>query len=150
MNLQPTGSIKMTRRFLEPPPALWQAWIDPKLVQLWFGSDPKGTVLWVQLDVRAGGKFEVIFANADGTAYTCFGSYKEVELNRRLTFTWSWKNTPDIEELVDVRLQEDGLGTLMTFVHANIDPNTSHGYEIGWSTTFDKLEKALKHLRTSE
>ena len=144
MNIQPAHSIKIIRHFVEPPLKLWQAWTDPELVRLWFGSDPNGVVVQARLDVQVGGKFEVTFANSDMTEYTCYGTYREVEPHSKLFFSWSWKNTPDVEELVSVLLQEDRSGTRMTFEHSNIDPNTSHGYEIGWSTTFEKLEKVLK------
>ena len=144
MNIQPAHSIRIIRHFVEPPLKLWQAWTDSELVRLWFGSDSNGVVLQARLDVQVGGKFEVTFANSDMTEYTCYGTYREVEPNSKLFFSWSWKNTPDVEELVSVLLQEDRSGTRMTFEHSNIDPNTSHGYEIGWSTTFEKLEKVLK------
>jgi uncharacterized protein YndB with AHSA1/START domain len=144
LDTRPPHSIRIMRHFVEPPVKLWQAWTDPQRVRLWFGSDPNGTVIQTQLDVQVGGKFEVTFANADRTTYTCYGTYREVEPNTKLIFSWSWKNTPDVEELVSVSLQADGSGTLMTFVHANIDPDTSHAYETGWSTTFEKLEKVLK------
>ena len=143
MNIQPAGRIRIIRHFVEPPLKIWQAWTHPEIVRLWFGSDPNGVVIRARLDVRVAGEFEVTFANSDNTEYTCYGTYREVEPNSTLCFSWSWKNTPDIEELVSVLLQEDRSGTLMTFEHSNIDPNTSHGYEIGWSTTFDKLEKVL-------
>ena len=31
----------------------------------------------------------------------------------------------------------------MTFEHANIDDNTTHNYEVGWKSTFKKLERIL-------
>jgi len=144
MSVQPAGSMRIVRYFVEPTIKLWQAWTDPELVRLWFGSDPNGVVSQARLDVQVGGKFEVTFANADMKEYTCYGVYQEVEPYSKLLFSWSWRNTPDIEELVRVVFREDRSGTLMTFEHSNIDPNTSHGYETGWSSTFDKLEKALK------
>jgi uncharacterized protein YndB with AHSA1/START domain len=143
MNIEPAGRIRIIRHFVVPTLKIWQAWTQPEIVRLWFGSDPNGVVVQARLDVRVGGEFEVTFANSDKTEFTCYGTYREIEPNSMLCFSWSWKNTPDIEELISVLLQEDGSGTLMTFEHSNIDPNTSHGYEIGWSTTFDKLEKVF-------
>lgn len=143
MSSPAAGSIRMIRRFAAPPAQLWQAWTDPERIRLWFGSDPNGVVTQAQLDVRVGGTFEVTFANSDMSEYTCFGTYQEVDPHRKLSFSWSWKNTPGVQEQVSVSLQEDQSGTLMTFEHANIDPNTSHGYENGWSSTFEKLQRAL-------
>jgi uncharacterized protein YndB with AHSA1/START domain len=138
------NSIKIERHFSAAPQKLWQAWTDPQIVKLWFGSDPNGTVSDAVLNVRVGGSFAVTFHNSTAEEYTAQGIYQQVELHQRLVFTWGWKNQPHIKELVAVQFQAEGDGTMMTFEHLDIDANTSHNYEIGWRTTFDKLEKALK------
>lgn len=138
------NSIKIERHFSGTPQKLWSAWTDPGIVKLWFGSDPNGTVLDAVLDVRVGGAFAVTFANFTGEEYTAQGIYQEVAPDKKLAFTWGWKNQPHIKESVAVHFQAEGDGTLMTFEHLDIDANTTHNYEIGWRTTFDKLEKALK------
>jgi uncharacterized protein YndB with AHSA1/START domain len=141
--LDQMNSLRIERRFSTTPHGLWQAWTDPQIVKLWFGSDPNGTVLDAVLDVRVGGAFAVTFANANGDEYTAQGIYQQVELDTKLAFTWGWKNQPHIKESVILQFQAQGNGTLMTFEHLDIDANTSHNYEIGWRSTFDKLEKAL-------
>jgi uncharacterized protein YndB with AHSA1/START domain len=144
MENRPDKKIEIIRRFAESPQKIWQAWTDPELVKLWFGSDPNGKVLSAHLDVRSGGKFEVTFTNSDKAEHTCFGAYKVIELYRKLSFSWTWKSIPEITELVTVLLQPDQTGTIMTFVHDDINPQTAHNYQIGWNSTFEKLEKVLK------
>ena len=113
-------------------------------MKLWFGSDPNGEVLDAKLDVQVNGSFSVTFANSDGTEFTAQGIYKEIEPNIRLVFTWGWANQPEVNELISLEFSPDGAGTLMTFEQSNIDPSTSmHNYEVGWRSTFQKLEKAL-------
>lgn len=113
-------------------------------MKLWFGSDPNGKVLDAKLDVQVNGSFSVTFANSDGTEFTAQGIYKEIEPNIRLVFTWGWANQPEVNELISLEFYPDGDGTLMTFEQSNIDPSTSmHNYEVGWRSTFQKLEKAL-------
>jgi uncharacterized protein YndB with AHSA1/START domain len=137
------NSIKIERHFSTTPQKVYEAWTNPEIIKLWFGSDPNGTGLDAVLDVRVGGSFAVTFANANGDKYTAQGIYQEVELHKKLAFTWGWKEQPHIKESVVVQFQAERDGTLMTFEHLDIDANTSHNYEIGWRTTFDKLEKAL-------
>jgi len=144
MQSQTNSSIRISRYFSQPPQEVWRAWTDPKLVLSWFGSDPQGTVLDASLDVHPGGAFEVTFRNSDGTQFTCTGVYKEIEKHQRLVFTWSWKDRPEVSELVTLVFQADQNGTLMMFEHANIDGGTTHDYETGWKRTFDKLERALQ------
>ena len=144
MQSQTNSSIRISRYFSQSPQEVWQAWTDPELVKSWFGSDPSGTVLDEALDVRLGGTFEVTFRNSDGTQFTCTGAYKEIEKDQKLVFTWTWKDRPEVLELVTLLIQAEQNGTLMIFEHANIDGGTTHDYEIGWKSTFDKLERTLQ------
>lgn len=138
------NSLKIERHFSATPQKLWGAWTDPGIVKLWFGSDPNGTVSDAVLDVRVGGNFAVTFHNSTAEEYTAQGIYQEVDLHKKLLFTWGWKDQPHIKEMVAVQFQPEDTGTLMTFEHLDIDANTSHNYEVGWRTTFDKLDRALK------
>jgi uncharacterized protein YndB with AHSA1/START domain len=144
MQSQTNSSIRISRYFSQSPQEVWQAWTDPELVKSWFGSDPNGTVLDAALDVRPGGTFEVTFRNSDGTQFTCTGAYKEIEKYQKLVFTWTWKDRPEVLELVTLLVQAAQNGTLMIFEHANIDARTTHDYETGWNSTFDKLERTLQ------
>ena len=144
MQSQTNSSIRISRYFSASPQEVWQAWTDPKLVQSWFGSDPNGTVLDASLDVRLGGTFEVTFRNSDDTQFTCMGIYQEIEKYQRLVFTWTWKGRPEVREWVTLVFQAEQNGTLMIFEHANIDTGTTHDYETGWNSTFDKLERTLQ------
>ena len=143
MQSQVNSSLRISHHFSEPPQRVWQAWTDPEMVMSWFGSDPKGIVLAASLDVHVDGIFEVTFRNSDETQYTCTGRYKEVEPDQKLVFTWTWKDHPEIVELVTIIFQPEPNGTVMVFEHSNIDAGTTHNYEMGWKSTFAKLERAL-------
>jgi uncharacterized protein YndB with AHSA1/START domain len=140
-------SVKITRHFSESPVRIWQGWTDPKMMKQWFGSDPKGVVLGARVDLRIGGSFEVTFANSDGSRHTCAGTYNQIEVHRRLTFSWTWKDRPGPVELVTVHLEDESNGTRMEFQHSNIDPNSTHHYAAGWASTFDKLERAFGRVQ---
>ena len=144
MQSQTNSSITISRYFSAAPRDVWQAWTDPQLVKSWFGSDPKGTILDASLDVRPGGTFAVTFRNFDDTQFTCTGTYQEIEKDQRLVFTWTWKERPEVSELVTLTFQAEQNDTLMIFEQANIDAGTTHDYETGWNSTFDKLERTLK------
>jgi uncharacterized protein YndB with AHSA1/START domain len=135
--------VKISHFYSQPPSRLWQAWTDPAVIKKWFGSDPNGTVLEADTDVRVNGFFRVRFANSDGSQFTARGNYSEVELNKRLVFTWGWEDSPNIVEFISLQFEVEKDGTLMLFEHHNIDQNTAHNYAEGWKSTFTKLEKAL-------
>jgi len=148
MQTESNQSVQISWNFSHPPAKVWQAWTDPSIAKLWFGSDPNGKVLDAKFDVRVGDSFSVTFVNSDGTEFTCKGIYKEIVENTRLVFTWGWANQQDITELISLQFTPDkGGGTLMLFEQSNIDPKTTlHNYEEGWRSTFQKLEKALRKL----
>ena len=77
------NSIKIEQHFSASPQKLWQAWTDPEIVKLWFGSDPNGTGLDAVLDVRVGGAYAVTFVNSNGDEYTAQGIYQEIELDKK-------------------------------------------------------------------
>jgi uncharacterized protein YndB with AHSA1/START domain len=127
---------------------VWRAWTDPALMT-WFGSDPAGTVEQAVLDVRPQGCYEITFKNSDGSEYTCYGIYKEVEEPRRLSFTWNWKNEPGQQSMAAVALEPLGThGTVMAFTHSDLWAGSAHDYEWGWKRTFEKLGAVLALLES--
>ena len=137
-------SVQISWNFPYPPAKVWQAWTDPAIAQLWFGSDPAGKVLAANFDVQINGAYSVTFANSDGTEFTCQGVYKEIDPPHKLVFTWGWADQPEVAELITLHFTPNEGGTLMLFEQSNIDPSTTlHNYEEGWRRTFQKLEKAL-------
>ena len=138
-----SNSLQLEHHFLHPPSKVWQAWTDPAVVKMWFGSDPNGIVLDATLDVRVNGSFRVKFSNSDGTEYIAKGIYKNVETNRKLSFTWGWEDRPSIIESISLEFKGETQGTVMSFTHHDIDKDTAHNYAEGWRSTFKKLEKVL-------
>jgi uncharacterized protein YndB with AHSA1/START domain len=136
-------SLTIEWRFDQPPEVVWRAWTDPDWMARWAGSDPKGKVLSVELDVRPQGRFEVTFANGDGTQHTFHGVYREVKLPRRLAFTWGWRSEPGVETFIIVSLVPEGQGTLMRFEHSGLGYASSHDYASGWRSTFQKMESVV-------
>jgi len=138
--------VQLSYTYSYPPSKLWQAWTHPSIVKMWFGSDPDGTVLEAELDVHVNGSFKVRFANSDGTEHTATGVYNEVEPNKRLAFTWGWKDRPEVAENVSVEFTSENGVTVMSFEHHNIDKNTAHNYAEGWESTFKKFKRALNNF----
>ena len=138
-----SDSVHITWHFPAAPEKVWAAWTQPELVKQWFGSNPDGKVSNATLDVRPGGKFAVTFVDADGTEHTASGVYQNVELHRQLKFSWMWKSEPGVETQVTVALAPEPNGTTMEFEHGGHTHVSSHDYESGWRSTFEKMEKAI-------
>jgi uncharacterized protein YndB with AHSA1/START domain len=133
-------SLTIRRRFRASPATVFRAWTEPAKIAQWFGPD-SGPVLHAETDLRVGGTFRATFRMLDGSEHMCGGTYREIEPDRRLVFTWRWADEPG-ETLVTIELQEDGDGTVMIFHHAQFDSvSTRDGHEAGWNGAFDKLER---------
>ena len=134
------------------PEKVWRAWTDPEALKLWWGPDAADRVAAVQLDVRVGGRFRIVFGGPRGTDHEVQGVYKEVVEPRKLVFTWTWPNTtPERESLVSIVFKAVGSGTELDFRHEQFfDEAARDGHRRGWSAALDKLEAYLGNALAQE
>ena len=139
-------SLRIARHYPVAPEKVWRAWTDPQALKRWWGPDSRDRVSLAQLDVRAGGRFRIVFGGPQGTDNEVQGVYKEVVPNRRLVFTWTWPNsTPERESLVTFVLRSAHGGTELDFCHEQFfDEAARDGHRRGWSGAFDKLDGYLR------
>lgn len=137
-------SLSITRHYPAAPEKVWQAWTDPQALSRWFGPGEPDSVTRADLDVRAGGRYRIAFRTRDGEEHEVSGEYQEVETNRRLSFTWAWKSTPERVSLVTIELRPTAQGTELDFRHDRFfDKQARDNHERGWTGTFAKLESFL-------
>ena len=139
-------SLNLRRHYPVSPEKVWRAWTDPQALKLWWGPGGPEAVSVVQLDLRVGGRFRIVFGGPKGDDHEVQGTYKEVVPNRKLAFTWTWpRTTPERESLVTILFKPDGGGTELDFVHAqHFDEAVRDGHLRGWSEAFVKLERFLQ------
>jgi uncharacterized protein YndB with AHSA1/START domain len=139
-------SLNLQRRYPVSPEKVWRAWTDPQALKQWWGPGGPEAVSLVQLDVRVGGRFRIVFGGPRGDEHEVQGTYKEVVPNRRLAFTWIWpRTTPERESLVTIVFRPAEGGTDLDFVHAqHFDEQVRDGHLRGWSEAFVKLERFLQ------
>jgi uncharacterized protein YndB with AHSA1/START domain len=133
-------SLTIVRRFKASPARVYAAWTQPELIARWWGPDG-GPVLDAEADLRVGGRFRVVFQTLDGEMHECRGEYREVEVDRKLVFTWHWVTLPERRSLVTIRFRPAEEGTEMSFTHAQFfDEATRDDHQKGWGGAFEKLE----------
>jgi uncharacterized protein YndB with AHSA1/START domain len=75
-----------TREIDAPVDRVWNAWHDPIKIAQWWG--PAGFRSTVKvLDIRLGGRFEVVMHGPDGTDYPNLYVFDHVEEHKRLVYT---------------------------------------------------------------
>jgi uncharacterized protein YndB with AHSA1/START domain len=136
-------SLTIVRRIKAPPSKVWAALTQPDLMLKWWGPDA-GPTLSVVAEVRPGGRFSVVFRLMNGTEHNPTGVYREVEHERKLSFTWDLPGAPEPESLVTFRLEPFDSGTELTLTHERLpDEAARDSHHRGWSGLLDKLPAFL-------
>ena len=79
--------LVVTRTFNGPARIVFEAWTKPELFKRWWTPKSAGmTMLSCEMDVRAGGKYRLVFA-INGKEMEVFGKYIEVTPHSRLVWT---------------------------------------------------------------
>jgi uncharacterized protein YndB with AHSA1/START domain len=144
--LKEKPSLALARSYPVPPEKVWRAWTDRQAIKQWWGPGGNEPVSLVELDVRVGGRFRIVFGGPDGKAHECAGVYQEVVPNRRLVFTWCWPNsTPERVSVVTIEFKGVGGKTDLTFKHEQLfDEKARDDHQRGWTGLLDKLERFLQ------
>ena len=137
--------IEITRTFDTSASALFQAWTDPELLEIWLAE--RATV-----DLRVGGQYRL---ESDGDdempgLHLCSGLYQAIEPNRRIVKTWSYEGpmaAEPLQTLVTVEFHDLGPEEVeMTFREEGpmlVDSDENALAIEAWTSAFDGLEDNL-------
>ena len=139
-------ALALRRHYPVAPEKVWRAWTDPQAIAKWWGPGGYDPVSVVEVDVRAGGRFRMVFGGPEGREHECAGIYREVVPHRKLVFTWHWPNTtPERVTLVTILFKQAPGGTDLEFLQERFFDETVRDSHIrGWSESFVKLEQFLQ------
>jgi uncharacterized protein YndB with AHSA1/START domain len=141
----PQHAVRVEREFDATPAALYAAWTDLAVMNLWFGR--------VEADIRVGGSYRVESDGDDGEVYAHKGRYLALEPGRlvRMTFAVdtdepnpyldefiliSFHGRPEGRTLLRLDNGWDGLGPTEQDVEAARE---------GWSMWLDLLDRMFDH-----
>ena len=80
--------LVVTRTFNAPARIVFEAWAKPELFKRWWVPKSMGmSLLSCDMDVRAGGKYRLVFGINDSKVMEVFGRYIEVTPPSRLVWT---------------------------------------------------------------
>jgi uncharacterized protein YndB with AHSA1/START domain len=102
--------IVLTRVFDAPRKMVWEAWIDPKQVALWWGPTGFSTTI-EKMDVRVGGEWRQVMHGPDGTDYPNTSIFTDVTPYERLGYQMSGckRGAPTVKfESMATFVDEDG------------------------------------------
>jgi uncharacterized protein YndB with AHSA1/START domain len=154
--LDPDRDLELTRLMAVPPATVWRCWTEPELLKRWFTPHPVIT-RHAEIDLRPGGRFFTIMVMPDGTEMPNYGSYLEVEHERRLTFTDTLEAgfrpapAPGLGFTAMLTFAPEAGGTRYTAraMHRDRAVCESHakmGFHEGWGTAAAQLETVARGL----
>ena len=140
--------LVVTRIFDAPPRIVFEAWSKPELmVRWWIPKSIPMTLLSIEMDVRIGGGYRLVFGHGEGQTMAFFGSYLEVNPPSRLV----WSNDESADGAVTTVTFEDQDGQTLLTLH-EIYPTTAARDEAlggaagGLPEQFEQLDALLDSL----
>ena len=133
--------LVLKRVYRAAPEKVWGAWIDASALRTWLGQDESPG--WAaDLDVRVGGRYRFVLREPGGRYYEARGVYREVVQNRRLAFTWSWRDgAAEDEAMITVQFAKVAGGTEQVFT---LDPVVDPRERDAWRADFKRLGELLR------
>lgn len=137
-----------------PASELFQACIDPEAVKGWFVH--QAAVHWrkpPEIDARPAGHFSwIVVSDEDGQKQFAFhGTYRHVEPDTKLAFTWEWLTLPIAgvdgpgETLVTIEFLPQGNATKVVLTQTGL-PNEAarNAHEKGWNRCLDGIAELFR------
>jgi uncharacterized protein YndB with AHSA1/START domain len=127
-----TEPVRCEVRIEAPPEVVFPFFTDPARMVSWMG-------VAALLDPRPGGTFRVEPNGRD----VVIGEYVEVDPPNRVVFTWGFEGIEPVVEpgstRVEVTLEQDGDGTLVTLAHHGLADGARDPHAEGWSHYLARL-----------
>jgi uncharacterized protein YndB with AHSA1/START domain len=136
--------VRIERTFDAPAEEVFDAWTSPEVIKRWFRPGDGWQEPSAEVDLRVGGKFQVVMRDPDGAPVRAGGEFTLIERPHRLAYTWTFDDDPSNEQLIEIEFTERDGVTNVVFVNSNISKEERRNAQYdGWSRCFDELERAL-------
>ena len=141
--------VVVTRTFNAPARLVFEAWSRPELFKKWWVPRSMGmTLRSCKLDVRAGGKYRLVFGDDPANPMAFFGKYLEVVPNKRIV--WTNEENGEAGSITTVTFEERDGKTLL--VVSELYPTkealdaAGTGAQEAMNETFGQLDELLAEL----
>lgn len=139
--------LVVTRTIDGPARIVFDAWTTPELMKRWWV--PKSvpiSLLSVEMDVRVGGTYRLVFQVDSTTTMAFFGRYLEVDPPSKLVWT---NEEGEGEAVVTTLTLDEDQGRTRLVVHDlypskdALDEAIASGSTAGWSEMLDQLDELM-------
>lgn len=128
--------------FKAPPKAVFDAWLNPEMLQKFMMPAPGMTVPSASSDAKTGGRFSILMKGGENEIPHA-GTYREISPHDRLVFTWESPFSSEGSE-VEITFKPEGNGTRLTLTHTRFpDEEQRDNHKGGWINILAALDKTL-------
>lgn len=152
-------TVEVTRSYRASARELFRAWVDPALIETWWGPEGFKTVV-TELDAREGGAFRFEMTAPTGSLGATAGIYHEIVPGERLVFEITEHCNCDLPSEaepqlgpgeVTVEFQEVSGVTVVRVVHRGLASDAVGGrFRGGWASGLECLARTLAQLTPTE
>jgi uncharacterized protein YndB with AHSA1/START domain len=136
--------LKIERTLDAPVSRVWAALTEAERIPRWYAPGDEFTIEVHEWDCRVGGSYRVAMHHEQGQGYTCFGTFKEVEPEKRVSYTWAWEGQPPMDTLVTFALTSEGARTHLSFQHTGFPTEEAReNHRKGWTGSLSRLPEVL-------
>lgn len=134
-------AVEINRLLPAPINEVFDWWTQADKMSEWMS--PLG-IAEATVDLRVGGAFRIEMRSGD-VAIDHTGEFLEIEIPRRLVFTWVSPFTGSAPSLVTVELEPVGNDTTkLTLIHSRLPQAIAASHRDGWGTMLDRLATNLR------
>jgi uncharacterized protein YndB with AHSA1/START domain len=136
-------SLTVTKTIPAPVEAVFNAWLDARMLAKFMAPGPDMTVPKAETDGREGGRFSIVMAAGD-TEIPHAGTYLEVKPHRRIVFTWESPYSVDGSTVTLAFKPVDGGATEVELTHVKFATEESRdNHKGGWTAILEKLAETI-------
>ena len=136
-------SVTVRKTIPAPAKAVFEAWLDPKMLARFMTPGEGMTVPKAEADPREGGRFTIIMAAGD-QEIPHHGTYRQIDPHQTLVFTWK-SPFSDPDSTVTLNFTPKGENaTDIELVHVKFPSEESRAnHEGGWTVILEALTSRL-------
>ena len=137
--------LHLEKALAAPPERVFAAFADSNQLRQWWG--PAGfTVTSIRFVPVEGTQYRIAMKPPDGDVFHLTGTFRMIEAQRRLAFTFIWEepDPDDRETLVTLTFEPEDLGTRLVLEQGPF--KTEPRFDLhrdGWTETLERLARVL-------